>query len=89
MEMYPESDTPEFGEIDDDAADEAPAAGRRVGRPPSRQIAESDATVSHDQRRRAEALYERLQKFNIRIVSANGEPWMTQRWAARPARRPG
>ena len=23
MEMYPESDTPEFGEIDDDAADEA------------------------------------------------------------------
>jgi RNA polymerase primary sigma factor len=82
MEMYPESDTPEFGEIDDDAADEAQGAEpldvealvRKARR--SRQIAEADvqtilATANEDE---AEALYERLQKFNIRIVSADGEP---------------
>ena len=82
MEMYPESDTPEFGEIDDDAAEEALSAEpldvealvRKARR--SRQIAESDvqsilATANEDE---AEALYERLQKFNIRIVSADGEP---------------
>jgi len=82
MEMYPEADTPEYGEIDDDAADEALSAEpldvealvRKARR--SRQIAESDvqtilATANEDE---AEALYERLQKFNIRIVSADGEP---------------
>ena len=82
MEMYPEADTPEFGDRDDDAADEALSAEpldvealvRKARR--SRQIAESDvqtilATANEEE---AEALYERLQKLNIRIVSADGEP---------------
>jgi len=82
MEMYPEADTPEFGDRDDDAADEAlspepldvEALVRKARR--SRQIAESDvqtilATANEEE---AEALYERLQKLNIRIVSADGQP---------------
>ena len=82
MEMYPEADTPEFGDTDDDAAEEALSAEpldvealvRKARR--SRQIAESDvqtilATANEDE---ADALYERLQKLNIRIVSADGQP---------------
>ncbi len=84
MEIYPDSDAPEFDEIDD-AAEEAEAEAtspepldvealvRKARR--SRQIAESDvqtilATANEDE---ADALYERLQKLNIRIVSADGE----------------
>ena len=77
--MYPEPE-PEFDDIDE-AADalaaeplDVEALVRRARR--SRQIAESDvqtilATASEDE---ADALYERLQKLNIRVVSADGEP---------------
>ena len=87
MEMYPDPDaTEQDDEIDDidnmdDAAPEergpepldVDALVRKARR--SRQIAESDvqsilASVSEEQ---AEQLYERLQKLNIRIVSADGE----------------
>ena len=84
MEMYPEPDaTEQDDEIEeiDDAAEEGQGAEpldvdalvRKARR--SRQIAESDvqsilASVSEEQ---AEQLYERLQKLNIRIVSADGE----------------
>ena len=82
METYPDSDAPEFDEIDDDAAAaealspeplDVEALVRKARR--SRQIAESDvqtilATANEDE---ADALYERLQKLNIRIVSADGE----------------
>ena len=81
MEMYPEpEEIPAYD--DDDAAEEAltpepldvEALVRKARR--SRQIAEADvqtilATANEDE---AEALYERLQKLNIRIVSADGEP---------------
>ncbi len=80
MEMYPEPEAPEFGE--DDSAEErlssepldVEALVRKARR--SHQIAESDvqtilATANEEE---AEALYERLQKLNIRIVSADGEP---------------
>lgn len=87
MEMYPDPDaTEQDDEIDDidnmdDAAPEergpepldVDALVRKARR--SRQIAELDAqsilaSVSEEQ---AEQLYERLQKLNIRIVSADGE----------------
>jgi RNA polymerase primary sigma factor len=81
MEMYP--DTSEQDDLDplDEEADDAQAVEqldvealvRKARR--SRQIAESDvqsilASVSEEQ---ADQLYERLQKLNIRIVSADGE----------------
>ena len=83
MEIYPDPDAPEQEEISD-FGDEATqpatpepldvdALVRKARR--SRQIAESDvqsilASVSEEQ---ADQLYERLQKLNIRIVSADGE----------------
>ena len=85
METYPEPDAPEYGDADltdelaeDEAQNAEPldveALVRKARR--SRQIAESDvqtilATASEDE---ADMLYERLQKLNIRIVSADGEP---------------
>jgi RNA polymerase primary sigma factor len=81
MEMYPEPDAPEQDE-NDVAEEEAQSAEpldvdalvRKARR--SRQIAESDvqtilATASEDE---ADMLYERLQKLNIRIVTADGVP---------------
>src|SRR5690606_33501690 len=84
MEIFPDPDeTEQDDEINgqDEDAEEALGAEsldldalvRRARR--SRQIAESDvqailASVSEEQ---AEQLYERLQKLNIRIVSADGE----------------
>jgi RNA polymerase primary sigma factor len=81
MEMYPEPDVPEQDEsdvVDEEALSAEPldvdALVRKARR--SRQIAESDvqtilATASEDE---ADMLYERLQKLNIRIVSADGVP---------------
>jgi RNA polymerase primary sigma factor len=81
MEMYPEPDAPEQDEsdvVDEEALSAEPldvdALVRKARR--SRQIAESDvqtilATASEDE---ADMLYERLQKLNIRIVSADGVP---------------
>ena len=88
METYPEPDTPEEDEEIVGLEEEVEEADEALGAEPldldalvrkarrSRQIAESDvqsilATANEDE---AEALYERLQKFNIRIVSADGEP---------------
>ncbi len=83
MEIYPDPDEPVQNMSDalDEEAEEAPNAEpldvdalvRKARR--SRQIAESDvqsilASVSEEQ---ADQLYERLQKLNIRIVSADGE----------------
>ena len=81
MEMYPDPDATEQDDALDEEAEEALAAEpldvdalvRKARR--SRRIAESDvqailASVSEEQ---ADQLYERLQKLNIRIVSADGE----------------
>ena len=80
MDIYPEPDTSEQDEIDEEAEEalaaeplDVDALVRKARR--SRRIAESDvqsilASVSEEQ---AEQLYERLQKLNIRIVSADGE----------------
>ena len=84
MEMYPEPDATEQDDDIDNIEDaekeghdseplDVDALVRKARR--SRRIAESDvqsilASVSEEQ---AEQLYERLQKLNIRIVSADGE----------------
>ena len=87
MEMYPEPDATEQDDDIDNIEDaekeghdseplDVDALVRKARR--SRRIAESDvqsilASVSEEQ---AEQLYERLQKLNIRIVSADGiEDW--------------
>jgi RNA polymerase primary sigma factor len=81
MENYPEPDASEPDELDiteDETLSAEPldvdALVRKARR--SRQIAESDvqtilATASEEE---ADMLYERLQKLNIRIVSADGVP---------------